>query len=155
MCRTVDRISVNRLDVQDAWDNKSCTQSVRFATIACVLIGLFRSEPAQANPTAKDAIVHQRPESLTVAVGDLVVRIDGPKTCILGKSFRMERRSQIRSIGVESSILLRDGVLIESARVRTGTAVDLRVGAAMMYASRVPDSTGHFTDRACNISEGI
>lgn len=174
-------------------------------TIVCALVVLFVADSGRADPTAKESSDLQRPESLTVGVGDLVVRIDGPKMWTLsridyqktvmaiedsaygaiftirdvgtlgsahfldvpnkpgqvekenvtrlqfflddrlvtelapkmslqGKSFRLERRSKIRAIDVESSLSLRDGVLIESARVRSEVAVDLRIGGAMMYA---------------------
>lgn len=178
---------------------------VRLMTKTLALVLLFISHTSHADPTTRDSTDLQRPESLTVGVGDLVIRIDGPKMwtlsridfqkhvmaiedsaygtvftirdvgslgsahfldvphqpgevekedvtqlqfflddrlvteltpqmSLIGKSFRMERRSQIRSIDVESSVSLRDGVLVESARVRTEVAVDLRIGAAMMYA---------------------
>jgi hypothetical protein len=178
---------------------------VHFVVIFFTVTLLLVPNLCHADPTLKDSATPQRPESLTVAVGDLVIRIDGPKMWTLsridyqktvmavedsaygtiftirnvgtlgsahfldvpnkpgevekenvmrlqfylddqlvtefspkmsinGKSFRMERRSQIRVIDVESSISLREGVLIESARVRTAAAVDLRIGAAMMYA---------------------
>ena len=107
---------------------------IQFMTIAYALIVLFMSDTRHADPTTKVSTDLQRPESLTVGVGDLVIRIDGPKMSIHGQSFRMERRSKIRAIDVESSLSLRDGVLIESARVRTEAAVDLRIAAAMMYA---------------------
>ena len=178
---------------------------VRFMTIACVLIVLSLSNTGHADPATLDSTDLRRPESLTVGVGDLLIRIDGPKMwtpsridyqktvmavedsaygsvftirgvgalgsahfldvpnkpgevekenvsllrfflddrpvteisptmSIAGKSFRMERRSRVRSIDLESSVSLRDGVLIESARVRTEAAVDLRIAAAMMYA---------------------
>lgn len=174
-------------------------------TIAYALMALFMSDVGHADPPANDSTSLQRPDSLTVGVGDLVIRIDGPKMWTLsgieyqktvmavkesaygavftirdvgtlgsahfldvpnkpgevekesvtqlqfflddqlvtefapqmsisGKSFQMERRSQIRSIDVESTVSLRHGVLIESSRVRTDAAVNLRIAAAMMYA---------------------
>ncbi|MDA1230044.1 MAG: hypothetical protein O2856_04655 [Planctomycetota bacterium] len=178
---------------------------VRLLTIASAWMALFMSDMGHADPPTKDSTDLQRPESLTVGVGDLVIRIDGPKMWTLsgidfqktvmavedsaygavftirdvgtlgsahfldvpnkpgevekenvtrlqfflddqlvtdlapkmsinGMSFRMERRSQVRSIDIESSVSLSNGVLIESARVRTDVAVDLRIAAAMMYA---------------------
>jgi hypothetical protein len=177
---------------------------VRLLTMACPLVVLFISDTGQADPTKSNATGLQRPESLTVGVGDVVIRIDGtkmwtlsridyrkaamtveesasgtvftirgvgtlgsahfldvpdkpgevekedvtrlqfflddrpvtglsPKMSLHGQSFRMERRSRIRAIDVESSMSLREGVLIESVRVRTDTAVDLRIAAAMMH----------------------
>ena len=172
--------------------------------IVTALSVLFVSGTARADST-KDAAETDRPNSLTISIGDVAARIDGPKMWTLsridyqstvmaiedsaygtvftirdvgtlgsahfldvpdkpgevekedvtrlrfflddqpvteisktmtisGESFRMERRSRIRMIDVDCSLQLRDGLLIELARVRTAEAVDLRLGAAMMYA---------------------
>ena len=57
-----------------------------------------------------------------------------PTMTITGKSFRMNRESKIRGVHLHSSVTLRDGVLIETARIRTAEAVDLRVSYPLMYA---------------------
>lgn len=177
----------------------------RLSAILLAVSVLFVAEMCHADPAVKESTGIVRPESLTVAVGDLVIRIDGPKMWTLsridyrktvmavedsaygtiftirnvgtlgsahfldvpnkpgeiekekvtqlefflddqpvteisptmsltGQSFRMERRSKIRDIDIESSLSLREGVLIETARVRTKEAVDLRIAGAMMYA---------------------
>jgi hypothetical protein len=57
-----------------------------------------------------------------------------PTMNLTGQSFRMIRESNIRSIHLNSSVALRDDVLIESVRMRTAEAVDLRVSYPLMYA---------------------
>ena len=180
-------------------------QCVPSVMIAYALVVFVMSNTGHADPNIKDAINLERPESLTVIVGDLLIRIDGSKMWTLsgidyqknviavqdsaygsiltirgvgtlgsahfldipnkpgevekenvthvqffvddqlvknisptlnvtGNSFRMERRSAIRSVNIESSLSLRDGVLMESARMRTDAAVDLRIAAGIMYA---------------------
>lgn len=51
-----------------------------------------------------------------------------------GKSFRMNRESKIRAIDLNSSVELGDDILIESVRMRTTEAVDLKVNYPLMYA---------------------
>ena len=180
-------------------------QNVRSITIAYTLIALCMSNTGHADPRIKESVDIQRPESLTLVQGEVLIRIDGSKMWTLsgidyqknviavqdsaygsiltirdvgtlgsahfldvpnkpgevekenvthvqfflddqlvkdiaptmnvtGDSFRMERRSVIRSVNLESSLSLRDGVLIESARMRTDAAVDLRIAGGMMYA---------------------
>jgi len=178
---------------------------LRLLTMSCCVFVIFlgRASHADTKTAATDEL--RRPESLTVAVGDVVIRIDGPKMWTLsridyrktimaiedsaygsiftirdvgalgsahfldvpgkpgevekedvtrlefllddqpvteitpqmnlaGESFRMDRRSQIRSIELDSRLSLEGGVLIEAVRVRSKTAVDLRIAAAAMYA---------------------
>lgn len=57
-----------------------------------------------------------------------------PTMTITGKSFRMNRESTIRAVHLNSSVTLRDGVLMETVRMRTAEAVDLRVSYPLMYA---------------------
>lgn len=57
-----------------------------------------------------------------------------PTMNITGKSFRMNRESKIRAIQLTSSVILRDGVLIETVRIKTNESVDLRVSYPLMYA---------------------
>jgi hypothetical protein len=57
-----------------------------------------------------------------------------PTMNLAGTSFRMERESKIRAVDLTSSVTLRDDVLIDTVRMRTKEAVDLRLCGAMMYA---------------------
>ncbi len=157
------------------------------------------------SPTVGDAAKNDRPEKLTATIGDVLIRIDGPKLWTLsgfdfqnskiavedsaygsvlningvgilgsahfldvpgkpgevekeqvslvqlflderpvmeitptmnlvGESFRMARESKIRGVQLNSSVTLRDGVLIETVRLRSAEAVDLKVSYPLMYA---------------------
>lgn len=57
-----------------------------------------------------------------------------PTMNLTGKSFRMDRESKIRAVQLTSRVTLRDGVLLESVRMRTTEAVDLKVSYPLMYA---------------------
>ncbi|MDX1967832.1 MAG: hypothetical protein SFV23_11720 [Planctomycetaceae bacterium] len=57
-----------------------------------------------------------------------------PTMNVTGASFRMERESQIRAVEVQSSVMVRDGVLMETARLRSQEAIDLKVTYPLMYA---------------------
>jgi hypothetical protein len=57
-----------------------------------------------------------------------------PTMTVSGKSFHMDRESKIRTVQLKSSVVLRDGVLIESVRMRTTEAIDLKVSYPLMYA---------------------
>ncbi len=57
-----------------------------------------------------------------------------PTMNLTGKSFRMNRESKIRAVRLKSSVTLHDGVLIETVRLRTAEAIDLKVSYPLMYA---------------------
>lgn len=57
-----------------------------------------------------------------------------PVLTLTGKSFRMRRESNIRAVRLKSDVTLRDGVLIESVRMQTTEAVELKVSYPLMYA---------------------
>ena len=53
---------------------------------------------------------------------------------ISGKSFRVERTSKIRAFDLDSVLDVRDGVLMQSARLRAPVAVELQMSYPLMYA---------------------
>lgn len=57
-----------------------------------------------------------------------------PTMKLIGKSFRMTRESTIRGTQLSSSVTLENGVLTESVRMKTNSAVDLKVAYPLMYA---------------------
>jgi hypothetical protein len=57
-----------------------------------------------------------------------------PRMDLRGDSFRMERRSTIRNLDLETIVLLRDGVLTETARFQATGPIDLEVAYPWMYA---------------------
>jgi hypothetical protein len=71
-----------------------------------------------------------------------------PTMNIQGNSFRMERKSKIRGIDLESSVLVRDGVLIETARFRATQPMDLQKAHPMMYAWTPEATTYAFGDES-------
>ncbi len=57
-----------------------------------------------------------------------------PQMSVTGKAFRMERKSKIRAVSLDSTVDVRDGVVMETARMRTAEAVELKVTYPLMYA---------------------
>lgn len=57
-----------------------------------------------------------------------------PRMELSGRSFRMERRSKLRTVDLESTVRLRDGVLSETAKLRANGPMDLKVAYPFMYA---------------------
>ena len=53
---------------------------------------------------------------------------------VAGKSFRVQRISKIRTFDLDSKLEVRDGVVVQSVRMRTPKAVDLKVTYPLMYA---------------------
>jgi hypothetical protein len=89
----------------------------------------FLDVPGQPGVVEKEIVTHLR-----FHLDDRLLMDSPPKATLEGRSFRMERRSRIRDAEIESRLMLNDGVLAESARVRTKVAIDLRIGGAVMYA---------------------
>jgi len=57
-----------------------------------------------------------------------------PEMDFRGGSFRMERRSKIRDLNLESTVSIRDGVLVETQHWHAAKAIDLRMSYPLMYA---------------------
>ncbi len=65
---------------------------------------------------------------------DQPVTVITPQMSVTGQSFRLERRSKIRAVALDSNVTVREGVLLESARMRTTEPVELKVIYPLMYA---------------------
>ena len=72
-----------------------------------------------------------------------------------GKSFRMERKSSIRSLELESTISIRDGVLIETSRWHATEPIDLQKGHPLMYAFTPKTTVYAFGDDAGIQKRGV
>ena len=59
-----------------------------------------------------------------------------------GTSFRMERTSKIRGVDLQSSVSIRDGVLVETARLQATAEMDLQTAFPLMYAW-TPEATDY------------
>jgi hypothetical protein len=113
----------------------------RLLIISIFLQPMLASASRAEQPATKKEGPANWPEKVVVAVGDIRTRIDGPKMWTLlptmklaGDSFRMERRSKIRALDLDSTISIRDGVLIETARFRATGPIDLQSAYPWMYA---------------------
>lgn len=67
-------------------------------------------------------------------VDDKPIEVTGPTMNVSGKSFQMRRKSKIRDFTLESRVDVRDGVLVESSRIRTDKPVRLKMTYPLMYA---------------------
>ena len=169
-----------------------------WATVGLVALLLHISKSIADMPSGKSsAIAANWPTSLTATVGDVLVRIDGPKLWTLsriehagallgiedsaygtvvnirdvgfigtahkevepeqvtdikffvdgrllesftdqmqvhGKNFRLSRESKIRSLHLQSELQVADDQILQSVRITSDTAVDLKVMYPFMYA---------------------
>ncbi len=89
----------------------------------------FLDIPAKPGEIEKEVVT-----SLQLFVDDKPVTDFTPEMSLNGKSFRMERTSKIRDLNLESSVSIRDGVLIETAHMKATKAIDLQITYPLMYA---------------------
>lgn len=89
----------------------------------------FLDVPGKPGEVEKEE-VHQ----LRFVVDGQPVAEFAPTMNLAGNSFRMERKSTIRSIELESSVSIADDVLVETASFRATGPIDLRVAYPWMYA---------------------
>jgi len=80
---------------------------------------------------------------LKLFVDDKPVTGITPKMNLSGRSFRMERKSKIRAIDLESTVDIRDDILVETAHLRTtDKPVELQMSYPLMYAWS-PETTAY------------
>jgi len=72
--------------------------------------------------------------SLQFFVDGKAVKDFTPTMNLSGTTFRMERRSKIRALDLESTVLIQEGVLIETQHWHATKAIDLRMSYPLMYA---------------------
>ncbi len=89
----------------------------------------FLDVPGKPGEVEKENVI-----DLKFFVDDKPVTQIQPKMNLSGKSFRMERKSTIRALQLESTVDLRDGVLIETAHLRTAEPIELQSSYPLMYA---------------------
>ncbi|MDB5336147.1 MAG: hypothetical protein JWN70_1766 [Planctomycetaceae bacterium] len=89
----------------------------------------FLDVPGKPGQVEKEDVTH-----LKLLVDDKPVSPFTPEMNLAGSSFLMERKSKIRALDLETTVSIRDGVLIETARFHTTGPIDLRVGYPWMYA---------------------
>ena len=102
----------------------------------------FLDVPGKPGQVEKEQVT-----SLQLFVDEKPVSDLTPTMNLGGKSFRMERKSKIRALDLETSISVHDGVLIETARFHATGPIDLRSAYPWMYAL-TPEATAYvFADK--------
>jgi hypothetical protein len=89
----------------------------------------FLDVPGQPGKVEKEQVDHLR----FLVDGQPVSKFT-PRMTLTGQTFRMERKSRIRTVELESSVSIADGVLIETASFHATGPTDLRVAYPWMYA---------------------
>ena len=95
----------------------------------------FLDVPGKPGQVEKELVT-----SLQLFVDDKPVRDFTPKMNLSGKSFRMARKSKIRTMDLETSVSLHEGMLIETVSFHATAPIDLRVAYPWMYAL-APEAT--------------
>ena len=81
----------------------------------------FLDVPGKPGEVEKEDVTH-----LQLFVDDKPVNELTPTMNLTGHSFRMERRSRIRTLDLESTVSIRDGILTETAHFRATGPIDLQ-----------------------------
>ena len=89
----------------------------------------FLDVPGKPGEVEKEDVTH-----LQLFVDDKPINELSPLMNLSGDSFRMERRSKIRALELDSTITLSKGVLSETARFRVTGPIDLQNAYPWMYA---------------------
>lgn len=97
-------------------------------------VGHLGSAHFLAVPDKPGEIEKEIVTSLQMFVDDKPVTEFTPEMSLNGSSFHMERTSKIRDLILESSVSIRDGVLIETAHMQATKAIDLQITYPLMYA---------------------
>lgn len=84
--------------------------------------------------------------SLRLLIDDKPVTEFTPTMELSGTSFRLERRSKIRGIALESSVSIRDDVLIETVHLHARQPLDSVKAHPLMYAWTPTATVGMFGD---------
>ena len=97
----------------------------------------FLDVPGKPGEVEKEIVTELR-----MVMDDRPVERFAPRMKLEGKNFRFERKSKIRSLDLETTITIRDGVLTETAHFRVRGPLDLRVAYPWMYAW-TPEATDY------------
>ena len=109
----------------------------------------FLDVPGKPGQVEKEQV-----ESLQFFVDEMPVSDLTPTMKLSGKSFRMERRSKIRAVNLETSILIENEVLIETVHFHATGPIDLRSAYPWMYAL-TPKATAYvFGDKSGILHRG-
>ncbi len=97
----------------------------------------FLDVPGQQGEVEKEIVT-----SLKLFLDEKPVTDFSPEMTLSGTSFRMERTSKIRGVDLQSSFSIRDGILVETARLQAVEEMDLQTAFPLMYAW-TPEATDY------------
>lgn len=89
----------------------------------------FLDVPGKPGEVEKENVLQ-----VNIFIDDQPVELKSGQMEISGKSFRMERKSKIRALDLESTVDVRDGVLIETSHWHATQPIDLKMTYPLMYA---------------------
>ena len=110
----------------------------------------FLDVPGKPGEVEKEDVTH-----LQLFIDDKPVFDLSPTMNLTGDSFRIERRSKIRTLDLESTISIRDGVLTETAHFRVTGPIDLQNAYPWMYAWTAQATDYVFGDNEAIQKRGI
>jgi len=119
----------------DFQNEMMATQDSAYGTVVTIRnVGHLGTAHFLDVPGKPGEVEKENVKTLQFFVDDKPVTKFTPQMNLTGGSFRMLRTSSIRSIDLESSVLLRDGVLLETAHLRNTAPIDLQKAHPLMYA---------------------
>lgn len=132
----------------DFQDTMMATEDSAYGTVLTIRnVGHLGTAHFLDVPGKPGQVEKEQVTSLQLFVDDKPVGDWTPTMNLAGKSFRMERKSKIRALDLESSVAIHDGVLIETAHLHATGPIDLRVAYPWMYAFTPQAATYVFGDK--------
>lgn len=131
----IDGLKMWTLSGIDFQDTVMATENSAYGTVLTIRgVGHLGTAHFLDVPGKPGEIEKENVTSLKLFIDDQPVTQFAPTMNLIGKSFRMERTSKVREVDLESSVILRDGVLTETAHLRATSEVDLQTAFPLMYA---------------------
>jgi hypothetical protein len=97
-------------------------------------VGLLGSAHFLDVPRQPGTVEKENVTALQFLLDGNPVKAASPRTQMAGQSFRMKRTSSIRSVLLESEVLVQNDTLIESVRMRACEETRLKLAYPLMYA---------------------
>lgn len=138
-----------RIDGPKLWtlsgiDFQGKVMATEESAYGCVLtirkVGLLGTAHFLDVPGKPGQVEKEQVDSLKLFVDHMQVDDLASVKDLQGKSFRMQRKSRIRALNLETTISIRDDILTETADFHAIEPIDLRVAYPWMYAW-TPDNT--------------
>ena len=119
----------------DFQDTAMATEDSAYGTVVTIRnVGHLGSAHFLDVPGKPGEVEKENVTNLQLFMDDKPVMGFTPMMNLSGQSFRMERKSKIRVLDLDSSVSIRDGVLIETAHLHATKAIDLHATYPLTYA---------------------